>query len=381
MLTDKEIKSFTPTGKKKEILDHDRLYLNVYPSGEKTFTFRYTISGKCTKMALGNYKYITLAEARTRAQTYRIQLAEGIDPGVALKAEKLATFETVFCAWHGANHSKVTNHSKMLLSIFENHLIPELGATAIKKVSGIALMAAIQKIQAPMTANRARKYTEVMLKWATIPYDLDKNVATQLKPHFKQPKANNYAAATTESTLRELVNKIWFIKTRCKRHIQLALRMASQLPVRAIDLVSARWDQIDLEARQWRFVDAKMGLDMTMHLSDQMIELLDELRTLTGHFKDAVYLFPHQTKPRTEHMSQSTLLKALRASGVTADQATIHGFRASFRTLMNETGHESYFLEKCLGHSVGPYDRTEHLPERSIIMQAWSDKIYSLLES
>jgi len=52
-------------------------------------------------------------------------------------------------------------------------------------------------------------------------------------------------------------------------------------------------------------------------------------------------------------MSKNTLLKALRTMGWSADKVTIHGFRATARTLLHERlGFSPDAIEALLGHRV-----------------------------
>ena len=59
------------------LADGDRLYLQVSPSGTKSWIFRYTLRGRTRDMGLGPYPTFSLAEARQRAHTQRQVLADG----------------------------------------------------------------------------------------------------------------------------------------------------------------------------------------------------------------------------------------------------------------------------------------------------------------
>ncbi len=58
---------------------------------------------------------------------------------------------------------------------------------------------------------------------------------------------------------------------------------------------------------------------------------------------------------------------------------TLHGFRATARTILDEVlGFEPNFIEHQLAHAVRDpngraYNRTAFLPERTVMMQAWAD--------
>jgi integrase len=72
--------------------------------------------------------------------------------------------------------------------------------------------------------------------------------------------------------------------------------------------------------------------DLYVPLSRQAVELLEEARYLTGNY---CYVF---TSPRTtlRPIVACTLTAAMRRMGITKEQATAHGFRATARNIMDE---------------------------------------------
>ena len=67
--------------------------------------------------------------------------------------------------------------------------------------------------------------------------------------------------------------------------------------------------------------------------------------------------------------------------GISEDEATVHGFRSSFRDWEAERPEPNFeAAELCLAHSVGTkttkaYLRTDLLDERRKIMDAWAKYI------
>ena len=86
-------------------------------------------------------------------------------------------------------------------------------------------------------------------------------------------------------------------------------------------------------------------------------------------------------------MSIMALSIALRILGYTKEQMTVHGFRASARTILDEVlGFRPDFIEHQLAHSVRDangraYNRTSHLVDRHKMMQGWSDYLGDLKNS
>ena len=107
-LTDTFIKQVKPTGKASgdKHFDGGGMYLHVKAAG-KYWRMDYRFGGKAKTLALGVYPAVSLAKARKRRDEARELLADGIDPGEAKRADKLAgagaaanTFKAIALEWH-----------------------------------------------------------------------------------------------------------------------------------------------------------------------------------------------------------------------------------------------------------------------------------------
>jgi len=118
----------------------------------------------------------------------------------------------------------------------------------------------------------------------------------------------------------------------------------------------------------------KMRTPHFVPLSSQAIEILRELRPLTG---DKRFVFPGE-RSRDRPMSNNTVDAALRRLGYSNEQMTGHGFRSMASTLLNEQGWHPDAIERQLAHQEpneirAAYNYAKHLPERRKMMQAWAD--------
>jgi integrase len=79
-------------------------------------------------------------------------------------------------------------------------------------------------------------------------------------------------------------------------------------------------------------------------------------------------------------MSDAALLAALRRMGFSKEEVSVHGFRATARTLLDEVlGFRSDFLAHAVRDPNGrAYNRTAHLEERRKMMQSWADYLDGL---
>ena len=96
-LTDKFLKS----AKAGRHGDGRGLYLEVSPTLNKRFVYRFTLKGRTSEISLGIYPAVTLTEARRKAEEQRVIHKSGINP-VEVKRKVAAASGT------GRTFSKVT---------------------------------------------------------------------------------------------------------------------------------------------------------------------------------------------------------------------------------------------------------------------------------
>jgi integrase len=156
-----------------------------------------------------------------------------------------------------------------------------------------------------------------------------------------------------------------------------ALQLLPMLFVRPGELRHMEWAEIDLESAEWNIPAGKMKMKLShlVPLSKQAIEILTELKPLTGNSK---YVFP-SARSYDRCMSDNTINASFRRMGFDGDTITGHGFRATARTILDEVLHQRIdFIEHQLAHAVKDpngraYNRTAHLAERRKMMQLWAD--------
>ena len=94
---------------------------------------------------------------------------------------------------------------------------------------------------------------------------------------------------------------------------RLAIKLMALTFVRTSELICARWEEFDFEARRWSIPASriKMQSPLIVPLSCQAIEVLELLQTLSG---DQQLVFPGEQN-RSKPMSNMTILKALERMG------------------------------------------------------------------
>ena len=135
-----------------------------------------------------------------------------------------------------------------------------------------------------------------------------------------------------------------------------------------------------MERQEWRYLVSKTTTEHIVPLSKQAINIFEEIKPLTG---DGTYVFPSD-RSLSRPMSDNALLAAMRRMGIGKDETSIHGFRATARTILDEVlGFRPDYIEHQLAHSVRDplgraYNRTKHLEKRREMMERWADYLDEL---
>ena len=205
------------------------------------------------------------------------------------------------------------------------------------------------------------------------------NPVADLAGALPPSKPTHHAAITDPKAVGALMRAIRGYKGEFKTHA--ALQLAPLVFVRPGELRAAEWQEFDLDNATWRIPGERMKMKDAhiVPLSTQAVAILRELQAQAG--KDRLVFPSIRTKARP--MSENTINAALRRLGYTKDEMTGHGFRTMASTLLNEEGWHHDAIERQLAHSErnsvrAAYNRAEHLPERTRMMQAWADYLDGL---
>lgn len=392
-LTTKQIDNAKPAAKPRRLSDEKGLYLEVSPRGGKLWRMKYRYAGKEKRLALGTYPAKTLAKAREDRDQARTLLENGVDPALLMskRARKLAqaeaagnSFEATAREWfekHSPNWAD--SHGSRVIRRLERDIFPWIGRRPIDDVTPREVLEALRRIEARgslETAHRALQNCGQVFRYAVATARATSDPCRDLRGALPPVKDGHFAAATDPEQLGGILRTIEGHKGTAVVHA--AMRLAPYVFVRPGELRKARWEDVDLDAAEWRFLVTKTQTPHIVPLADQAVEILRDLQPLTGHGE---YVFPSARSPRGDRpMSENAILYAMRDLGIERDQMTVHGWRAAARTLLDEAlGFPPHLIEHQLAHQVRDalgraYNRTSHLDGRREMMQAWADYLDGL---
>lgn len=381
-LTDAAARQAKYDGKELKLSDEKGLYLLVRKSG-KYWKLKYRFAGKEQKLSLGVYPDVSLKEARQKRDAARDQLADGMDPGLVRKQEKLAAsvaaencLESVAREWFAAQSGRwKPSHADGVLRSLEKDLFPIMGALPVDAITPPQVLALLRRIESRgsfETASRICQRMGAVMRFAIQTGRATYNPVADMRGTLTTTKTTHRPAMPT-AELPEFFRRL--AVEPMDPITRVAFRLLMLTMCRPGEIRFAEWAEFDTAAELWRIPAAKMKMarDHLVPLSRQVLALLDELRQITGHQR---FLFPNVTT-YSKPMSENTLGRAMRRMGY-SNIATAHGFRGTASTLLNEQGFNSDWIERQLAHVESnavrrAYNAAEHLDDRRKMLQWLAD--------
>jgi integrase len=363
------------------------LYLNVNEGGGRSWIWRYSFAGRRREMGIGAHPDVSMAEARDKATSARLERNRGVDPLAARRQKQVeaqkeppVTFaEAVrrYLAAHGP-----TWKGAYAVKRWENHvkarafaIIGDMPVNDIQVEHIAAIRRAADKAGFSYSGRRAVVRVKTVLDTAIAfgwrsaakgnPADgkiIGKAIPS--KPHrhthFRRLELEQAPAAFRE--LHARVGEPLSITATLSFMILCASRPG--------EAAGTLWSEIDLERKLWtispeRVGSGKLSEPHTIPLSDAAIEILRLMAE--RRVGDAVAVFP---KPRTRIHSEDVKRLGFNIG-------TPHSWRSIFRDWCGDLGRVDRDLaESALGHKLGKvegaYRRGSAIEARRDVMERYS---------
>ena len=335
---------------------------------------RLTIGGKRREMGLGRWPDVSILEARQRAAEARKAVRDGIDPiaerQVQRRKSKRLTVEEAIEQCFAARQAELKNDGQAgrWLSPLNVHVIPKIGKTAIEDVDQHVLKLALEPIwhEKADTARKAMNRMNLTLKHAAA-LGLDVDLQAVMKAQALLGKRRHVTKHIPSLPYREAPD---FYRWLCGQDY------TSALALRFLILTVARTSEVRF-ATMTEFEDDVWTLDpsRTKTATAHRVPLSAEAQRvveLCELAKGSALLFP---SPRGKPMSDATMSRMMEREKMTARP---HGFRATFRTWVEECTEAAYEVkETALGHQVGSdveraYQRSDLLEKRRVLLEEWA---------
>jgi len=371
-MNDVSIRNLSAKENRYMVQDSEGLYLEILPSGTKSWKVRFTINGRSVRKTLGRYPDISLKEARLKRDEIRLDVVHGKtgDPS-------RGTFKGLAEEWFERQIARVRTHgyARTIRSRLDRLILPYLGDKQPAEISAPELLTILRRIEDRghvETAHRVSQIVGLVLRYGIATGQAEHDITADLKGALIPRKPEHFPTLTDPEKIGGLMRSIYAFSgspvVRCAMLFQI------YTAVRPGEMRKAEWGEIDGDL--WKIPAEKMKKRRPhlVPLSRQAMEVLADLRPLTG---GGELIFP-SVRSKTKPISDMTVNAALRRMGYTQDELTGHGFRAMFSTIANEQQWPSDVIEKQLAHveknSVrAAYNHAELLEKRRELMVWWGN--------
>lgn len=360
------------------------LFLLVKPTGARFWMQRLTLRCKRRELGLGSPLVVTLAQAREAALENKRLVYAGGDPlAERRKAKAVLTFEEAARAAHIELSPtwKNSKDSAAFIKTLETYIFPRFGSIPLGEVTSADIRRAIMdaREKASEVAKKLIYRVSSVFKWGIAEGRCIDNPATAQA--LALPRENRTVQHRKALPYAQVAGCIDTVRaSQAWPATKLALEFAILTACRSIEIRAACWCEFDFHGAQnaaqsespaWEMPVERMKMKRIhrVPLSRRAIEILTEAETLAD---GSGLVFPSM---RGKILSDATLSKLVRELGF---DATVHGFRTSFRTWAQEqTNFPREVAEMALAHKVGnaveaAYARSDLFEKRRKMMESWA---------
>ena len=417
--TQKSLEALTEQGKYSDPITSG-LFLKIRTGGSKSWFYRRMVRGKDYETGLGSFRRVNLAQARSIASGLYALPPEEFIAYIEAKKNKKAieekdknsslTFRQAqqkFIDWNieVGNWQELDKAHKVFEGRMRNHILPVIGDKPIQELTAEDIAEIAKPIwDKPATVERCLRFIRQVFDWSkakrycTQDNPADRNgVLKYLLPQQRHVTKNRGAISVAE--LPEFFASIkkdfeYMVSGKC-------FLFAVLTATRSETARYARWEQINLEEKEWIIPPEQLKMSgngaLIVPLADCVV---DWIKTWKPENAEG-YLFSNDKgKPLSDSIVSRLIAVSCRSGNKWIDTAqsaklgkevrpTLHGVaRATFRTwsqddsLGNDKRFDSRIAELCLHHKVkdiynGAYERNEHFKRRREMMTAWAEYCFS----
>lgn len=341
------------------------LMVEVRPSGRKTFCLRYVDGrNKQRQLKLADCRDISLKQARDLADKTRAKIAMGEDPAAEKAIKKsVPTFELFIAERYMPfvrSYKKAANSDD---SYLRNQILPVLGKKYLDEITRKDIIDFHHGLHAkgykPGTCNRSL----ILLRYAfnlAIRWEIP---GVKTNPTKDVALLNDQEGKKERYLSKEETERLYgVLKDSDNALLQYIIPMLILTGARKREVLDARWEDLDLDRRQWRIPITKAGRPRYVPLSNGVLHLLANVPHTDGN--PWVFSNPKTDKP---YVSIFNSWNAARIAAGLAD-VRIHDLRHSFASFLVNAGRSLYEVQRILGHTqIKTTQRYAHLSQDTLL--------------
>jgi integrase len=393
-LTVKAVENLQARAERYEVPDPGcaGLYLQIHPSGLKSWAYRFRFAGKSRKLTIGTayteagVEVLKIGDARNVADEARVFVARRIDP-IQIKKEQqkkaaeadaaaentLQAIAEIYLEQPENKRLRTIAHRR---KVFERLIFPALGTrpfASIKRSEIVKALDEIAKSRGPVMADYALAALRRLMTWHAARSD---DYASPVIRGMVRTSAQERARSRTLSEIE--IRALWGAAGEAGLfggYLKLLLLTAT----RRNECAHLRRSEIDGD--DWTIPAAryKTKLDHVIPLSPAAVAIIADIRKIGR--SDLVFtndgISPMANWGARKDAFDVLMVAQLRRmaeeaggdpASIKLERWTLHDLRRTARTLMSKSGVPGDHAEQCLGHVIrgveGTYNRHQYYAEK-----------------
>ncbi|MQX37613.1 tyrosine-type recombinase/integrase [Roseospira navarrensis] len=322
--------------------------LRVYPNGRKVFVVKCRVKGRQRFITIGRHGPITADQARGKAFTILAEAKNGDDPAIdtdrARKAPTVRGLGERFLTEHVAVRCKPTTQYeyKRAVDLFINPKLGTRKVTDIERRDIAELHHGLRHV--PYQANRTLGVLSIMFNLAEV-WGLrpdGSNPCLHVK-RFPEQKRERFLSPEEYAALGRTLRDVEKNGSETQSAIN-AVRLLMLTGCRLGEIMTLKWDYVNLSARELRLPDSKTGAKV-VHFGETVARVLEGIERIDGN--------PWVITGRKEGGRLTDLQHPWRRIRAQAglDDVRLHDLRHSFASGALSLGEGLTMIGKLLGHS------------------------------
>lgn len=292
----------------------------------------------------------TVEGARDAAKSILGQIVDGADPANERDAERQAATLAEIAVVFMDEHTKAKRRPRTVETyqdLLDRLILPDLGKHRLKDLtrSDVARWHHDHRTT-PVSANRALLVLSKLCNWAER-HGLRPDGSNPCR-HVERYPEQRRERFLSETELASLAKALAKVKGRkgvtTTRHIVAAIRLLLFTGARLGEILTLKWEHVDLEAGVLRLAESKTGAKL-VYLNAPAREVLANLPRLKGN----PYVIIGEKKGAHLVNLEKPWRRVRKAAGL--DDVRLHDLRHSFASMGAAGGMSLPLIGKLLGHS------------------------------
>ncbi len=321
--------------------------LRVYPSGRRKYVVQYrTKENRQRRLAIGPHGVLTAEKAREIARDILVAVSKGGDPAAEKRAAREAPTVRDLAQDYLDRHAIPNKRPASVAddrSMFDRTILPKLGQLKVAAVERRDIEALHNGLMSkPYSANRVLALLSKMFNLA-VAWGWRADSPVKGIPRFQEDRRQRWLSA-------DELQRLWTVlEQHANRRAANAVKLMILTGARRGEVLSATWDEFDLERGRWTKPSHHTKQKRTEHvpLSGAARALVSAM--LAEADPQSPFLFPGEAPDKPLGDIKRFWERVCEAAGI--EGVRLHDLRHTYASSLVSRGVSLHVVGRLLGHT------------------------------